>query len=216
MADSKGQSRRDDYVARTIRIKAKTLAGQLNASDDDRREFEQRLWECALRARSRHDPERGQWSTFLDRILANEVLNMIEHWYTQKRSNERRAQGWNDVINQDDDDSLTFDETYSQEDYFGQVGFGPRPESETRDMRIDIAWALRRLPPDLRRIAEWLMHGSIADAARQLKIPRATLYGKIARIEKVFRKAGLDPKQPGRNSQKVGRRPDSSAGSSCK
>jgi hypothetical protein len=50
---------------------------------------------------------------------------------------------------------------------------------------------LDQMPPHLQKLALLLAHHSKADAARQLGIPRMTLYTSIAAIRRRFEKAGL-------------------------
>jgi len=204
----------DPHVARAIRAKARNLALQLRVGTDQRRDFEQDLWSFCLGILHLHDPHRGTLSTFLDRALRNEVINMIEKWNTDKRSNERRAMRWDDLVG--DDDSLQLKDVYSHEDYFAETGFGSRPESETRDVDTQVQLTIRRLPPDLQQIAELLMTCSVSEAARKLGIPRATLYGKLERIERAFSEAGLAHQEKAgvhKNTRQVA---DSSEGSSGK
>lgn len=214
MAGPEGQCPNDHEVGRIVRIKAKKLAAQLRVDDNQRQDFEQEFWLHYLRVRDSYNASRGRWSTFLDRIFANRSHNMIAEWQTRKRCMERRARRFDDL--QHDSENLTIHDVYGQDDYFRETGLGPRPESEMIDTRLDVERILRSLPSDLRDLAHRLTYQSKAEAARELHIPRSTLYGKIERIGEAFQAAGLDPKLPGKNSKKVARRPDSPRGSSGK
>ena len=192
MAGPKDRYPSDKDVGTIIRIKARILARELRVGDEHRKDFEQELWLHYLRVRRRHDPGRGQWSTFLDRVFENKGRNMIAGWSTGKRCLEREARRWDDPTGGDDDGALTFEEVYGDESHYAETGWGPRPDREIIGTRLDVERTLRRLPSDLRALAQRLMRQSISDAAQELKIPRSTLYGKIQRIAAAFRAAGLD------------------------
>lgn len=214
MAGPDERSHPDPEVARAIRARASSLANLLRVDADQRHDFEQELWLFCLRKLHLHDPRRGKLSTFLDRVLRNEVINMIEKWNTDKRTNERRAMRWDDPVSEAE--SLTLEEVYSHENYFGETGFGPRPESESLDVDTQVQLAIRRLPADLQQVAVVLMSSSVSEAARKLGIPRATLYGKLSQIEKVLAEAGLAPTKKTKSPRKPRRAADSSDGSSGK
>jgi len=214
MAGPNERSYPDPEVARAIRVRARSLAQLLRVGVDQQRDFEQDLWSFCLSILHLYDPRRAKLSTFLDRALRNEVINMIEKWNTDKRSSERRAIRWDDLVG--DDDSLRLEDIYSHEDYFAGTGFGSRPESETRDVDTQVQLTIRRLPPELQQIARLLMTCSVSEAARKLGVPRATLYGKLEHIEKALREADLAPQENAGAHKKTRYVADSSEGSSGK
>jgi RNA polymerase sigma-70 factor (ECF subfamily) len=65
---------------------------------------------------------------------------------------------------------------------------------DARDVRIDLARALRKLTDAQRRLCQLLGEEglSIKEASERLRIPRGTLYEQIKRIRKVFADHGLD------------------------
>ena len=192
MAGTKDCYPSDDDVARIIRIKAKTLARELRAGNQYREDFEQEFWLHYSGVRDHYDPERGRWSTFLDRVFKNKGFNMMAEWRTRKRRSERKARRWDDRTGSDDDDALTLEEVYGDDDHHAETGWGPQPDRQTVDLRLDVGRVLRGLPADLRELARRLMQQSVSEAAREMKIPRSTLYGKIHRIAKILRAAGVD------------------------
>ena len=72
-----------------------------------------------------------------------------------------------------------------------RLGRHHSPAQEQVELRLDVQEALERLPEDLRPIAERLQHHSIAEVARELGMPRTTLYELIARIRRRFQRLGL-------------------------
>jgi RNA polymerase sigma-70 factor (ECF subfamily) len=59
-------------------------------------------------------------------------------------------------------------------------------------MRMDIERVLNALPDDLRDLCERLRESNMAEIAREMGIPRTTLYDKLTKIRETFRKARLD------------------------
>jgi hypothetical protein len=62
---------------------------------------------------------------------------------------------------------------------------------EREELRIDVAKVISSLPDKLAGIARLLMSVSAIEAGRQLGIPRATLYRRIADIREAFAAAGF-------------------------
>lgn len=63
-------------------------------------------------------------------------------------------------------------------------------QGEEESLRLDIAQALRTLPPELRELADYLQHHSLSEVSRILGIPRTTLRRRLTKIRERFREMG--------------------------
>lgn len=66
-----------------------------------------------------------------------------------------------------------------------------RSDAEWFELTEDVAGVLARLPDDLRALAERLKRQSVSEVARDLQIPRTTLYRDLERLRRHFADAGL-------------------------
>ena len=78
-----------------------------------------------------------------------------------------------------------------QKDLDARPGGGGRPAEDRAALKLDVAAVLERLPPDLRALAERLTTQSVAEAARDLGLPRTTLNERVRLLRMRFERAGL-------------------------
>jgi RNA polymerase sigma-70 factor (ECF subfamily) len=72
-----------------------------------------------------------------------------------------------------------------------RLGVRPRTEEDSGRLAVDVRTVLAALPDDLRAAAECLMTRSVTEAARELGLPRTTLYEAIRLLRMHMERAGL-------------------------
>lgn len=121
------------------------------------------LW----RRRSMYDPQRGSWSTFSERIIANRIASVMRHLRSERSGlfREDSLDKWLSLPARDADQQL----------------------------RADVARVLDGIPEFDRRVAICLIESSAVEASRHLRVSRATIYRSIGRLRAAFIDAGLQP-----------------------
>ena len=173
-----------EEITRFIRHRVRRLVRLKAYRNTDPRDIEQNLWCQVLRAQPQHDLNRGQVNTFLDRILRNRMVQMIEYAAAAKRQGDQVS--WEGPSIEGDPDSDPISEAYSAEEYYERTGFGARPSAHTHDVAIDLAVPLEALPSALRELALRLKFQSPAEAGRAMRLSQATLYRRIEKLRKHF------------------------------
>ena len=65
-------------------------------------------------------------------------------------------------------------------------------EQRQNDIRFDVDRVIAALPEDLQELCEKLQSSNMAEIAREMGVPRSTLYGKLTKLRDAFREAGLE------------------------
>lgn len=191
MEDSK-QPGLDGYARNVIRHAARKLIGRCGFAADDYEDLMQELTLDLLIRLPNFDPSKATQNTFVAQTVARMVSKLVRHRHTQKRDYRREAWSLDEPLTNGDGDAAPRGETVSQDEVDLRTDKHGRPTEERLDLRLDLSLALAGLPPELQRLAEKLQTTSAADAAREMGIPRSTLYAKgIARIRTAFEKQGL-------------------------
>jgi hypothetical protein len=89
-------------------------------------------------------------------------------------------------------ESITLADTISAN--FSEAGINgyARSPQEREELRIDVARVISNLPQELSAIVNLLQSEGVVETANQLRVPRATLYRRLATIRRHFVVAGLD------------------------
>ena len=169
----------DPRVIKSLRYHARRLSGRI--PDMDLVDLEQCFAVHVLSRLNSYDGRRADLGTFTDRILTNLARNLVTAAYAEKRTADRTACSIEDV------------------DPCGpSVGFplGPRAQDsdweEQIHLRRDVERVVSELPPQLQEICSWLSCGSVTDASRRSGLSRPSIYGRIERVRRAFKRAGLE------------------------
>lgn len=159
----------DPVAQDIIRRKAGKLMRRCGFSRSDLPDLEQGMSLHLLQRMSAFDPRRGDWTAFVAAVVTAWGAKLLRTRYAAKRDYRRNRP------------LLAASQSCQQGDDLEQL-----------ELQLDVQQALQRLPEDLRPIAERLQHLSIAELARELGVPRTTLYESIKRIRGRFQRMGLE------------------------
>ncbi len=181
----------DAYAADLIRHKARQLVGKAGLTENDRQDLEQELMIDLLSRMKHFNPAKGKKTTFLTRIVERRISNILEARFAQCRDWRKCTASLNDPIPGGNDDSTERIEQVSSD---GQMGHQGRETIEQRqnDIRFDVDRVIAALPEDLQELCEKLQSSNMAEIAREMGVPRSTLYGKLTKLRDAFREAGLE------------------------
>jgi RNA polymerase sigma-70 factor (ECF subfamily) len=182
----------DGYARDVIRHKARQLIGKYGFTRDDYDDLQQEMMLDLLRRLGKYDPSRAGLSTFVARIVDRKVSTLIRHQRQEKRDYRRPVCSLDAQVEDQDGQARGLDEVLSQDAFDDEVARHDRPSAERLDLRLDLSLVLDELPDDLRQLALRLQTRTVAEIARELGVPRSTLYEKgIARLRKIFEDKGL-------------------------
>lgn len=158
----------------------------------DIEDLEQELRAAVLAARPRHDPGRGAWRTFVDRVVGNRAKNLVKEQRAERR-NPRRCCYIADLKSRsssrchpDDGVFCEFDaDAYGES--FGRVGHSV----ERAEIRIDLSTIWAELEPQERTALARLFELTITELSREIGVPRTSLYRVMRRLRAVLRRRGL-------------------------
>ncbi len=166
----------DPTIQALIRRKARQLIGRAGFRADDREDIEQELHLLLLKRLTAFDPIRGPLERFVTRVLGRYGTNLLRRQRAGKRDHRRTRPPATAGP-----EGLADDARRPQR----------RSQEELSDLAADVANLLRQLPPTLRDLAARLQSASLAQVARDLRVPRTTLYSRIRRLRQSFEDAGL-------------------------
>ncbi|HPF34960.1 MAG TPA: sigma-70 family RNA polymerase sigma factor [Candidatus Nanopelagicales bacterium] len=182
----------DGYARDVIRHKARQLIGKYGFTRDDYDDLQQEMMLDLLRRLGKYDPSKAGLNTFVARIVDRKVSTLIRHQRQEKRDYRRQVCSLDAQVEDQDGQARGLDEVLSQDAYDDEVARHDRPEAERLDLRLDLSLVLDELPEDLRQLPLRLQSRTVAEIARELGVPRSTLYEKgIARLRKIFEDKGL-------------------------
>ena len=167
----------DPYLVSQVRYRARKLSRHALMRSVEIEDIEQELMLDVLARKASYDPDRAQWSTFVDRVLSNKCATMISAELAKKRGGGRGC--------------LSLDGLLSEP----QCGL-PEPVDEATldpasvEIRIDLDRHVADLPASLTGLLGGLCENTMTEIARASGVPKTTLYDRLADL-----RARLQPLQ---------------------
>ena len=170
----------DGYADKLIRHKARQLVGKAGFTEDDRPDLEQELALDLLQRLRHYDAEKAKRTTFMTRVVEHRISTLLEARFAQCRDWRRGQVSLNEPLDDQED----------AEEWLDRL---PADPNVWRDMelRFDVQRLLASLPDEHRVLCEQLREHSMAEAARNLGLPRSTLYGRLSLIRERFAAGGF-------------------------
>lgn len=182
----------NQYAAQLISRKARELAKQYGFSKSDTQDLEHEFWLDLLPRLSSYDPCRSEMNTFINRLVANKIVNIKEHQEAGKRDYRLRAGSLDEDVEDEEGESTSPADVIDEEDCFRRLGWSCGPSEEERDLKIDLAAVVDSLPTDLREVWERLKIQDVTEMSIAMRISRSSVYRKIEEIRKILRAKGLE------------------------
>ncbi len=189
-APAKAAPELSNYAMALIRRKAKQLARKRGFTINDAEDIEQWLAVKLLKHLAAFDPEQGHPNVFVKTVVERYAANLLRNSRAEKRDRHRVC-SLSMIVDYDDNGPIELEETIGQRELDSRLGRESRDPHEASDLAMDVADVLAGLPPELRDLCERLKHASVSDVARDLGVPRTTLYESIRKLRKHFAEIGL-------------------------
>lgn len=195
--DASDQQELYEYAAKVIKHKARQLVDTAGFTESDREDLEQELMLHVLERLPKFDATKATAKTFVARVIDRKVGKLIRHRNCQMRDPQREDFSLNEHIDDGDGGTIERSQTIAADELDRRLFRRARSDQEAVELALDVEAMLQRLPDNLRRVCELLKTASIAEAARQLGLPRTTLHDQVKKIRKFFEQAGLRDYLPG-------------------
>lgn len=171
----------DRFARGIIRRKVRQFVGRAGFTDQDTRELEQELLLRLIDGLRNYNPDLTRHlNAFITTVVERAFVVILRDRRAQKRdvSKHRSIHGLLARADRTDSDAGIPDPT-------------SRSDAEWFELTDDVAGVLAALPDDLRALAERLKRQSVSEVARELRIPRTTLYRNLERLRRHFADAHL-------------------------
>ncbi len=179
MSKPPNRTGRPSRIRQLIEFRASQMVGKYGFTDDDRPDLEQDLPLHFLHRRPQFDRRRSKLITFADRIIRSRIKTFKEYRMdTKVRDYRREAYLIGDTVPEESEERR-------------RRGITRTNLTDRSDLALDVAGVMASLPDDLKDICTHLQSKPIAKVAEEIGIPRSTLYDRLAKLQKIFRKAGL-------------------------
>lgn len=164
------------YATCFIRLQAWKLAGKYGFAADESADIRQELTLHLLKQWPNYDETRSEPTTFIATVINAKVRDMLRVQRAQLRE-----EPLDDFLEEELDEGI-LDGIRGQPDV---------SDFDRIDLRLDTEAVLARMPPDLRQLAEILKEMSVAAAARELGVPKTTLWRRVDELRAHFEAAGF-------------------------
>lgn len=180
------------YARILIQRKARQLCRKPGFSRSDQEDLVQELTLRLLQKADCYDPERGaSIDTFADRVINSAVRMILRDRRRIKRAAGLTASSLEGTAIELDGKPMRLVDSISSEDSQRRTLKEPG-ELTSRDI-AELAQLVESLPPDLREIAQRILHGgTVASIAREKRESRRQIYNAIRRAKAYFQEAGFD------------------------
>jgi RNA polymerase sigma factor (sigma-70 family) len=165
------------FARSIIRRKARYVARCDGFTAHDVRDIEQELRLRLLQNLSQFDPDQAHINVFITMVVKRSVAMLLRERRAKKRVASLRSL-----------DTLT-DDVGEPAELLDHRDDGR--SADRFDLAHDLAGVLAALPEELRALAERLKVQSVAQAAREMNVPRTTLLRQVERLRHCFEDAGL-------------------------
>ncbi len=181
----------DDYAVNLIKYKARKLVGCAGFTEFDREDIEQELYLDLLQRLPKFNTERATRHTFIDRVTSHKIATIIEARKAGKRDYRLCSCSLNDLLKDEEGNTIERMETIDQDDYLRRTGKLSRSTAEVHDLSIDANKAMETLPPELRELCQRLKSETVTEISCDTGIPRSTIYEHIKKLRAIFEANGL-------------------------
>jgi RNA polymerase sigma factor (sigma-70 family) len=166
----------DEATQQFIRRKARQIAWQAGANPRDADDLEQEITVHVWKRLGKFDPSKAEEACFTRMLVKHATATVL-------RDRKRRMKQAIPTLTL----ALRAGETLDEPVDARSLG-----AAEKTALSFDVSALMDSLPPKLRQLAEQLTSHSLAAAARELGISRATAYTRRAALRQVFADAGLE------------------------
>jgi RNA polymerase sigma-70 factor (ECF subfamily) len=178
----------DPFVRELVRRKARQIIGRAGLTAQDREDVEQELLLRAIRRLSGRDPQQAHAPAFIITVIKHLAANLLRDRGARRPPCSTQSLATPLLTPEGPTDLAA---AMGRRELEARLGVHGRSDAELAQLVADAADVLAGLPAELRELAERLKTQSVADIARDMGVPRMTLYQKVRLLRMRFERAGL-------------------------
>ena len=129
--------RKDAYIAKLIRSKARSLCRRASFSASDFEDIQQDLWVHLLGQQEKFDPNLATFNTFANRVINNKVCSIIRHSLAKKRTIEREDFSLHERVDGTDKETIPRSDTIADTTFADPDHRDAVLDAEVLDGRLD-------------------------------------------------------------------------------
>lgn len=157
--------------------------------DDIMQDLTLALLEC----RDRFDPAKSRWTYFVKTVLDRRAVSLRRWRLAQSRGAAQVVTSLSLLVADAEGQGVELARQISETEACSRRMTEHRDPLEQVRLSLSLQDARATLSPELVEICNLLAQRSVAEAARELKVPRTTLISRLKDVRRQFAKAGLDP-----------------------
>lgn len=181
----------DSFTQGYVQKCARQLMGRHGFTDSDRAELEQTLFLKLAGKFDQANPDDPHWKAFVAKTVSRHIASVIRDRKAPKRDHRRTISIHVQVTN-DEEGPMELANVLQDNDTPSRRSQELRCEQELAELREDVADCIQRLSdPRFRELCRHLMRGTVAEAARNMDVPRSTIDAWLPKIRKRFEEMGL-------------------------
>ncbi len=180
----------DAYAEKLVCCTVRQLINWGTFPESDREDLEQELRLAILTRLPQFDPGKAKLTTFVARVVENRVKDLLRHRQAEMRAVSREGRSLGDAV-ETNDGAEPFGNMLTDADRTRRFGQSPLSDEERACLLVDLSRVLDTLAGELRQLCEELKTRTVTQIAAERKVQRLTVYQRVWRIRKLFRRASL-------------------------
>lgn len=194
VAQSAGHSRPkpiDPFTRGYVAKCARQLIGSHGFLEADQGDIEQSLLAKLSSRLDQANPDDPKWRAFVSKTVSRHIATLIRDRVAPKRD-DRKTCSIHIYVSAGEEGPVELGSVVGNRDVPSRLHQEAISDLESTELRHDVASCIDRLAdPRYRELCRHLMHGTIAEAARAMQIPRTTIDSWIPKIRRRFEAMGL-------------------------
>jgi len=179
------------FASRFIPFKARQVAGTRGFASDEHEDLAQQLRLYVLQQAKLFDPSVSDWPAFVTMLVERYLSTLV---LRRRRALPRKPASLtslSDLTTDDVGEPVELIDNVTLDDVEARTGVHVRTAEEWVDLKLDVETALAMIPEEQREAIGRLRYQSVATVARDLGIPRTTLWMWIRGVRPLMTRMGL-------------------------
>jgi len=159
---------------------------------DDLEDLIQDLLLALLESRDAYDPAKARWTYFVKTVVDRKAISLRRAQSTESRGSTLVVASLNVLVVDGEGKRVELAQQVCQEERGLRRGIEHSDGQSQLERSLNVADIVSQLDEELATICRLLAEKSVAEVARELKIPRTTLISRLAKVRERFVAAGFD------------------------
>lgn len=181
----------DNDIQYLIRAKARELCRITGIRRDERQDLEQELTLRLLRKLKAFNPQKASFYCFAGVVIDHAAKNLLRSRFRDSQQPPGCLISLQTLVQSPEGATIRLAELVGDTERDNRRGRYTATEAELNDLTTDVRAVLARLSPELRDLARRLVTSSVRQIIRETGEPADRVRGRMARLRRVFRSAGL-------------------------